>query len=153
MKRKMNLLLIIGLVGTPIAGTQFGIDYGRAIWGETQIWWTPQQLALPLEQTSNQFQILLDNEPLANHLTRNSLTALGAEGLAYFVTPEMVRVRLNNWPQVQAGMLHMAVYSALALGVSLTCLIVGALEFFRQAPAPRQRASELPTLRPSRRRE
>ena len=153
MKRKMNLLLIIGLVGTPIAGTQFGLDYGRAIWGETQIWWTPLQLALPLEQTSNQFQILLDNEPLANHLTRNSLTALGAEGLAYFVTPEMVRVRLNNWPQVQAGMLHMAVYSALALGVSLTCLIAGAVEFFRQVPTPRRRPPELPSTRPSRRRD
>ncbi|MGQ9658697.1 MAG: hypothetical protein ACUVT0_01095 [Thermochromatium sp.] len=138
----MNLLMIIGLVGTPIAGTQFGLDYGRAIWDLPQVEWTPVEMALPLEQTSESFQLLLDNEPLANHLARNSLTALGSEGLAYFVTPEMVRVRLNNWPQIQARkaqLLHMAVYSALGLGVSLTCLIVGLIEFFRQTPAPQRR--------------
>lgn len=149
----MNLLMMIGLVGTPIAGTQFGLDYGRAIWGETQIWWTPKEMALPLEQTGGHFQLTLDGEPLGNHLARNSLTALGSEGLAYFVTPDMVRVRLNNWPQVQAQMLHMAVYSALGLGVSLTCLIVGLVEFFRQPRLPRRRPPEVPSDRPVRRRD
>jgi len=156
MKRKMNLLMIIGLVGTPIAGTQFGLDYGRAIWGAPQVEWTPIEMALPLEQTSGSFQLLLDNEPLADHLARNSLTALGSEGLAYFVTPEMVRVRLNNWPQIQAWkahLLHMAVYSALGLGVSLTCLIVGLVEFFRQTPVPRRRPPEAQVARPVRRRD
>jgi len=153
MRRKMNLLMMIGLVGTPIAGTQFGMDYGRAIWGETQIWWTPREMALPLDQTNGHFQILLDGEPLGSHLARNSPTALGSEGLAYFVTPEMVRVRLNNWPQVQAGMLHMAVYSALGLGVSLTCLIVGLVEFFRQPRLPRRRPPEGQSTRPVRRRD
>jgi len=151
MRRKLNLLLMIGLIGTPIAGTQFGMDYGRALWGETQIWWTPAAMALPLEQTGGHFQLLIDGEPLGNHLARHSLTALGSEGLAYFVTPDMVRVRLNNWPEVQAGMLHMAVYSALGLGVSLTCLVLGLIEFFRQPPLPRQR-TEPQTVRPVRRR-
>jgi hypothetical protein len=153
MRRKMNLLMMIGLVGTPIAGTQFGLDYGRAIWGETRIWWTPMELALPLEQTGGHFQLFLDGEPLSNHLARNSLTALGSEGLAYFVTPEMVRVRLNNWPQIQASMLHMAVYSALGLGISLTCLILGLVEFFRQPPVPRRRPPEAQSTRPIRRRD
>jgi hypothetical protein len=149
----MNLLMMIGLVGTPIAGTQFGLDYGQAIWGETQIWWTPREMALPLDQTGGHIQILLDGEPLRDHLARNSLTALGSEGLAYFVTPEMVRVRLNNWPQVQAGKLHMAVYSALGLGVSLTCLIVGLIEFFRRPPVPRRRPLDGQPVRPVHRRD
>ena len=156
MKRKMNLLMIIGLVGTPIAGTQFGLDYGRAIWDPPPVEWTPVEMALPLEQTGGHFQLLLDNEPLANHLARNSLTALGSEGLAYFVTPEMVRARLNNWPQIQARkaqLLHMAVYSALGLGVSLTCLIVGLIEFFRKTPAPRRRPLDGQAARPIRRRD
>jgi hypothetical protein len=68
----------------------------------------------------------------------------------------MVRVRLNNWPQIQAWkaqLLHMAVYSALGLGVSLTCLIVGLVEFFRQSPEPRRRPPEAQAARPVRRRD
>ncbi|MBK1719126.1 hypothetical protein CKO27_15995 [Thiocystis violacea] len=134
----MNALMLIGLIGAPVAGAQFGVDYSRAIWGDDQIWWTPATMALPLEQTRGSFQLFLDNEPIQNHLERRSLTALDTNGLAYFVAPELFKVRLNNWAPVKASLLHKAVYSAFALGVSLTCLVVGLIQFFRQ-PLPRRR--------------
>lgn len=142
MKRRVNPLLLIGLTGVSISGALFGMDYGRAIGGDPNIWWTPKELALPLEQTAGHFQILVDGEPLADHLARNSLTALGPEGLAYFVTPEMVRVRLNNWPEMQGSLFHYAVYSALGLGASLACLIIGLIEFFREPSRARQALDE-----------
>lgn len=137
MTRKLNTLMLIGLIGTPIAGAQFGVDYGRAIWGDARVGWTPVATALPLERTAGSFQLLLDNEPFQDHLARRSLTALGPEGLAYFVTPELIKVRLNTWSQIKASRLHAAVYSAFALGISLTCLVIGLIQFFRE-PAPRR---------------
>ncbi len=142
MKRRVNPLLLIGITGVSISGALFGMDYGRAIGGNPRIWWTPQEFALPLEQTADHFQLLIDGEPFAEHLARNSLTALGPEGLAYFVRPEMVRVRLNNWPQTQASLFHFAVYSAFGLGASLACLILGLIEFFQRPPGRRQMNSD-----------
>ncbi|QIK37658.1 hypothetical protein GWK36_06300 [Caldichromatium japonicum] len=140
MKRRLNPLLLIGLTGVSISGALFGMDYGRAIGGDPNIW-SPKELALPLEQTAGHFQILFDGEPLADHLARNSLTALGPEGLAYFVTPEMVRVRLNNWPEIRGSLFHVAVYSALGLGASIACLIIGLIESLRPLGARRQMAN------------
>ncbi len=139
MTRKLNTLMLIGLIGTPVAGAQFGVDYSRAVWSDDQNnWWTPVASALPLEKTGGSFQLLLDGEPLQNHLARSSLTALGPEGLAYIVTPDLIKVRLNMRDAVQVPRLHAAIYSAFALGVSLTCLIVGLVRFFRQEPPPRR---------------
>ncbi|NEV60463.1 hypothetical protein [Thiorhodococcus minor] len=141
MSRRMNAALLIGLIGTPIAGSMAGMDYGRAIWGDDQIWWTPRTQALPLEATEDSFRIYLENEPLSHHLKRSSLTALGRDGMAYFVTPDLFRARINNWDRVKAGYLHSAVYSAFGLGVTLTCLVLGLIQFFREPPQPRRRVA------------
>jgi hypothetical protein len=150
MTRKMNALMLIGLIGTPIAGAQFGIEYGRAIWGDDQIWWTPKSMALPLDKAAGNLQLLLDKEPIQDHLARSSLTAIGPEGMAYFITPDLIEVQLNNWPQTKASLLHAAVYWAFALGISLTCLVLGLADFFRQ-PTPRRRPIHGQAARPIRR--
>ncbi len=150
MTRKMNTLMLIGLIGTPIAGAQFGVDYGRAIWGDDQIWWTPVKMALPLEQARGSVQFLFDDQSLQDRLASDPLTSLNAEGLAYFVRPEQFKVRLNNWSQAKASLLHSAVYWAFGLGISLTCLVLGLIEFVRQ-PLPRRRVVDGQAARPIRR--
>lgn len=139
--RKLNIALLIGVVGTPIAGSLVGMDYGRAVWGNDQIWWTPQEQALSLAETRDTFQIYLENEPLQDHLERMSLTGLGGDGMAYFVTPDLIKVRVNNWERVKASLLESAVYSAFALGISLACLVLGIVQFVREPPKPRRRVA------------
>ncbi|NEX21167.1 hypothetical protein G3480_12725 [Thiorhodococcus mannitoliphagus] len=141
MSRRINAALLIGLIGTPIAGSMVAMDYGRALWGDDQIWWTPRTQALALEETDSNVRIYLENEPLRHHLERSSLTALGQDGMAYFVTPDLFRVRINNWDRVKAGYLHAAVYSAFGLGVALTCLVLGLIQFFREPPQSRRRVA------------
>ncbi|MBK1722911.1 hypothetical protein [Thiocystis violacea] len=141
MTRKINAVLLVGLIGTPIAGSLFGIDYGRAIWGDDQIWWTPKESALSIDQTRASFRIYLEDEPLDDHLARSSLTALGQDGMAYFVTPDLIKVRLNNWDRTKASLLHTAVYSAFALGASLACLVLGLIQFFAEPAVPQRRVA------------
>lgn len=128
MKREINALLLIGIIGTAVAGSQFAVNYGRATWGDKDIWWTPASLALPLEDTKHQFRIFLSGEPLQNHLEEGSLSATDSSGQSYRVVAEDLRVRLNNWNKVKASHLHSAVLSAFMLGVSLTCLFLGVLQ-------------------------
>ncbi len=131
MKNRMNALLLIGIIGMAVIGSHFGVTYGRAVWGNKDIWWTPMSLALPLEDTSHDFRLFLGGEPLLEHVERGTLTVLDANGQPYQVSSEDIRVRLNNWPEVKADFLHSAVFSGILLGISLTCLILGLTEFIR----------------------
>lgn len=131
MKNRMNALLLIGIIGTAVIGSHFGVTYGRAVWGNKDIWWTPMSLALPLEDTSQDFRLFIGGDSLQEHLKRGSLTALDADGRPYRVVSEDIKVRLNNWPEVKADFLHSAVFSGILLGISLTCLILGLAEFIR----------------------
>ncbi len=88
-------------------------------------------MALPLGDTSRNFRLFIGGEPLLDHVERGTLTARDANGQAYQVSPDDIRVRLNNWPEVKADFLHSAVFSGILLGISLTCLILGLTEFIR----------------------
>lgn len=131
MKNRMNALLLIGIIGMAVIGSHFGVTYGRAVWGNKDIWWTPMSLALPLEDTSQDFRLFIGGEPLLEHVERGTLTARDANGQPYQVSSEDIRVRLNNWLDVKADFLHSAVFSGILLGISLTCLILGLAEFIR----------------------
>ena len=123
--RKTNALLLIGIIGTVTGGTMFGIQYGRAMWGRSDIWWTPRQLALPLAETRQDFELRIGDRPLQDHLQQRSLTAVAPDGQRYTVVSEDVRVRLNNWPRVRNSWLQSAVYAAFMLGASAACLVLG----------------------------
>ena len=125
MKKKINSFVLIGLIGTSVFSAQFVIHYGKALWGKTDIWWTPMPLALSLHETTNDFKIFLNGELLDNHVERGSLHASDKLGRPYRVVPEDIRICLNNWNKVKASFLHSSVYSAFFLGMSVTFLLVG----------------------------
>jgi hypothetical protein len=125
MKKRVNSLLIIGITGTIVLGFHFGVQYGRATWGNHTIWWTPKAMAVSLDETRQYFELFLSNELLQDHLKRRSLSATERNGKTYQVVPEDIKVRLNNWYKVKASFLNAAVFSAFVLGVSVTCLILG----------------------------
>jgi hypothetical protein len=132
MKNKINALLIIGIIGTAVFGSHFGVQYGRAVWGNQDIWWTPMSLALSLDETDQDFRLFISGDSLQELLAQGSLTALDSDSQPYQLVPEDVQVRLNNWHKVKADFLHSAVFSGILLGVSLTCLILGVGEFIRR---------------------
>ena len=124
-KREINALLLIGVIGLFTVGTQFGINLGRAVWGDREIWWTPRSMALSLEETSDRFRLFIDGKPLQEHLADNSLAVADEAGASRVVAPEDVRVRLNNWHQMRANFFMSALPGAFGLGVSITCLVLG----------------------------
>jgi hypothetical protein len=122
---KLNVWLLIGIIGVSLFGSYFGIYYGRAVGGSTDIWWTPKALALPLNDTRNEFEIFLKDELLQDHLERGSLLTTDLNGQSSRVVSNDIVVRLNNWHKTRASLLHSAVFTALLLGVSLMSLVVG----------------------------
>jgi hypothetical protein len=129
MKKKINVLLFIGIIGTAIFAPQFAAKYGQAIWGNKDIWWTPNALALPLHETKQEIGLFLSNELLQDHIKRGSLYAKDSQGKSYQVASKDIKIRLNNWNKVKASLLHVAVFLAFMSGVSITCLILGVAQF------------------------
>jgi hypothetical protein len=125
MQKRVNSLLIVGIIGTVVLGFHFGVQYGRAMWGNSHIWWTPKAMAVSLDETRQYFELFLSDELLQDHLKRRSLSATERDGKTYQVVPEDIKIRLNNWYRVKASFLNSAVFSAFVLGISVTCLIMG----------------------------
>ena len=99
---KFNAWLLIGIIGISLFGSQFGIRYGRAVWGDPYIWWTPKTMALALNDTRQDFEIFLNDELLQNHLERGSLSAADLKGQSSRVVSDDITVRLNNWHKSKA---------------------------------------------------
>jgi len=127
--RKINGFLIAGIIGVSVFGAHFGIQYGRAIWGNNDMWWTPKSMALPLSKTRHNFEVFVSGNLLQNHLDNGSLSVTDSQGERYILVPEDIEVRLNNWQKVKSSMLHKAVWAAFTLGISLMCLIIGVKQF------------------------
>jgi len=131
MKGRINALLLIGIIGVSVFASHFALSYGRAVLGDRDMWWTPRSMAMPLPETRDDLHLFLDGEPLRDHLRRGALTARDPQGRSYRVVAEDIAVRLNNWHEVKASFLHAAVYSALLLGASAACLVLGLIQAFR----------------------
>ncbi|MDH5297477.1 MAG: hypothetical protein OEV91_00475 [Desulfobulbaceae bacterium] len=127
MPQRLPPLLFIGLIGTLVTGSIFFMQYGRATWGDQNIWWTPRPLAVSLADTRQEFELLINDELLQKHIQHQTLMVMDVNGGSYPVTKEDIRVRLNNWYKVKASLLNAAVLTAFLLGVSVTCLILGAI--------------------------
>lgn len=122
---KINAWLIFGIIGVSLFGSQFGIYYYRAVWGDAEIWWTPKAMALPLRDTRNEFELFFKDELLQEHLKRGALSATDQNGQPMPVVADDIAVRLNNWHKTRASFLHTAVYLALFLGAALMSLVFG----------------------------
>lgn len=138
MQKSVNPLLLVGIIGTIVAGFHFGVEYGRAMWGSRDIWWTPKSVAFPLDKTRQEFELFLSGELLQDHLERSSLSATDSNGKSYQIVPDDIEVRLNNWHKVKASFLNSAVFSAFMLGVSSTCLVMGVMQLLARRKKNRE---------------
>ncbi|EGV32368.1 hypothetical protein ThidrDRAFT_1217 [Thiorhodococcus drewsii AZ1] len=143
MKSSVIALLAIGLIGSGVSGGLLATQYGPVLKGDEGIWWTPDSSPLSLDETASAFRLYIDNTSLQAHMQNGSLTGLGREGLAFHVEPKDVAVLVNNWPSVRAAFLQSALYSAFALGASLSCLLIGIVAAFRGAGQARSQARRL----------
>ncbi len=132
MRMKFNTFLLIGMIGIFTCGSQFAVTYIQAIWGNQAIWWTPMQMALPLDETKNSFAIFISGEPLQKHIDQGTLSATNPSGKSYRVASGDVNVRINNWYKTKASLLHWAVYLALALGSCITFFGIGLAQWIGQ---------------------
>lgn len=125
MRQRRSTLLVVGLIGTVVSGSLFAGQYGSAVWGRSDIWWTPLELALPLQAAANEFELHLGGELMQRQVERGALAVQNENGAMRSVAPTEIKVRLNNWQKIRAERLHGAVFAAFSLGISLTCLVLG----------------------------
>ncbi len=138
--RKINGLFIAGIIGVFVIGSHVGVQYGRAVWGNSDMWWTPKSMALPLSETRKNFELFVRGDLLQNHLKKGTLSAIDSQGESYRLAPEDIQVRLNNWYKVKSSMLHSAVLAAFLLGISVMSLAFGV----KQLVAERKKAANKP---------
>ena len=142
MKNKWNPFLLIGMIGIFTFGSQFAAKYIQAIWGNQNIWWTPMQMALPLNETKNDFAIFLGGEFLQKYIDQGTLSSTGQSGKTHWVASGDIKVRINNWHKTKASLLHWAVYLALALGSCITFFGIGLAQWIAQRRRTNQRQSQ-----------
>jgi hypothetical protein len=130
--RSINSLVWIGLTGTFFIGSSFFADLNQAFRGNSGIWWTHDELRLPLEETKNDVEVYISGKLLQKHITDETLTGMDGNGKPYIVVSRDVVVRLNNMDKIRASILTRTTVSGLGLGVSLTLLVTGLIQVFRR---------------------
>jgi hypothetical protein len=129
---RYNTLLWMGLTGSLIFGTTFFENIYQAFWANQTIWWTPQSMRLPIEETKNDFEIYIAGTPLNKHLSERTLTALDKNGKPYPVVSKDITIRRNNWDRTQSSILANTTFIGLVFGASLTMMLIGLYQFFQQ---------------------
>lgn len=136
--KRMNGWLLVGIIGVCVFGAQLGMHYGQALWGRSDIWWTPSSMALSLNQTTENFQLFIGHQPLLERIEQGTLMMASPDGTTLPVQLDDVAVRLNNWQKTQVMKLHLAVFMAFFLGLSVMSLLVGltSLKTTSKTPTP-----------------
>lgn len=130
--RKINPLLWIGLTGTILIGSSFVVDIYQVSGGDKGMWWTHQEMKLPVEDTGDAFELYIAGKPLRRHLADRTLFVMDKNGNRYPVVPKDVTVRLNNWEKTKAAILTRTTISGFGFGAAVTLLTTGLLLSFRR---------------------
>lgn len=125
MTRGINHLLWIGLVGTLTIGSSYIAKVYSAFRGEQDIWWTPQSMRVPFEDTKSSFELYLAGQPLRKHLADGTLFAVDRNGQQFRVASEDITARMNNWDKTKASFLTHTTITGVAFGVTVTILGLG----------------------------
>jgi len=80
----------------------------------SDIWWTPQPLALSLSESADRVQVYVRGKPLASLLDAGQLRLAGTPDSVLSISD--VRFRLNNWDRVRAQRLPALLVYAAAIG-------------------------------------
>lgn len=125
MNKKLNGLVLFGLICFFIFGSSLISDIYRSFWGNKNIWWTPASMQLSLEESRNNFELLINGKLIRQHIKDSSLYAIDSEGKLYKLVSKDFGVRLNNWKKQQASILMKGLVSAFGTGAGLTCFFIG----------------------------
>jgi hypothetical protein len=135
--KRVNPILWIGLIGTLTIGTSFITDAYRAFWGDQSIWWTPQAMTLPVEETRDNFELYIGGKPLRKHLSDGTLFSVDNNAKQYSLVSKDITVRLNNWDKIKASILGHTTISGFAFGVAITLLVIGLIQIFHHGKKSR----------------
>jgi hypothetical protein len=130
--KSINPLFLIGLIGFFIFGGSFFIDIYSAFYGDKDIYWTHQEMKLPIETTRNDFEIFIAGKSLQNHLSDKTIYMTDKNGMQYPVVAEDINVRLNNWNKIKSTILTKTTFTGVGFGITLTLLIIGLVQTFTQ---------------------
>ena len=133
---RYNALLWMGLTGSLIFGATFFENVYRAFWGDQTIWWTPQSMSLPIEETKNDFELYIAGTSLNKHLSARTLSTVDKNGKPYPLSAKDITVRRNNWDRTRASILADTTMIGFVFGVSLTLMLIGLFQFFQQRKEP-----------------
>lgn len=136
MQRNIKPILLAGLIGTAVSGSIFAEQYRAAVWGRRDIWWTPLELALPLSAAASEVELYLGGELLQRQVERGALAVKDDKGVMRPIAPAEIKIRRNNWQKIRGERLHGAVFAALSLGISLSCLVFGIAQHVQSRKEP-----------------
>ncbi|MDO9262523.1 MAG: hypothetical protein Q7U02_01055 [Desulfosalsimonadaceae bacterium] len=128
----MPQALWIGVLGLLLFGSNLAANVLEAFYGNADIWWTPKQMAMPLDETKNHFEIFISGQPLGGMIGKGVLTAVDGQGNSYRVAAGDVGVRLNNWPARQASLLKFSIIHAFISGLCAALTGLGVWQMLKQ---------------------
>lgn len=89
----------------------------------SDIWWTPQGMALPLTESQDRVRLYVQGNPLTVLLEGGQLSVSDKRGTRVLGVDD-IRVRLNNWDRVRAAGRPMIVAYAALAGAGATFLLL-----------------------------
>ena len=126
--KRINVLLWIGLTGTLIIGTSLFVDMYRVAWADHALWWTHQDMRLPLNKTNDNFELYIGGKLLQKHISEKTLFSVDKNLRQYPIASEDITVRINNWDKIKSSILTRATLSAFGFGVAIALLLLGLFE-------------------------
>jgi hypothetical protein len=119
MKKRLNPLLFIGLIGFFVFGSNLAANLYEVFYGNQSIWWTPKKMMLTLDETKDYFELWITGKIFQSRIEDGSLFLLDNEGNQFRVVSKDVGVRINNWQSRQVALLKYAVINACITGACL----------------------------------
>lgn len=132
MKSNWNPFLLIGLIGLITAGSSLFVSMYRVFWGPDDIYWTPRNMMLSLEDTKGEFQLFIAGNPLKDIISEGRLMGLDSEGRSFNVVDRDIGVRLNNWDKARVTTLKISLLTSFMTGLAIAFLIAGIVQFYSQ---------------------
>jgi hypothetical protein len=130
--KSINPLLLIGMIGVFTLGSGLIADLICVFYGEEGIYWTQEDMPLPLEKTKNDFQVFIGEKHLQDQLDGKTFFAADGELVPYPVLATDITVHLNNWHKVKAKILTKTTFTGFAFGVNLTLFVIGLVQTILQ---------------------
>jgi len=120
-------MLVLGFVFLATSGVRlYSFLHERS-----DIWWTPPDLAVPLSESKDRVQILVQGIEVHELMEKGRLR-LSPPPLSAILAPLDFTVRFNNWDRVRAQRLPGLLVTAAAAGSAATVVLFGVVLLSRR---------------------